>query len=603
MQEQISKHRSRQRWLLAAATLVLVGGVSTQPAVGRPQSQDSTSQAAETVVPRLVRFNGAVRDSAGKPATGEVTLTFALYEEQEGGNPLWTEAQKLQLDDQGQYTALLGATQPDGLPLDLFTSGRARWLGVMPQLAGVGELPRVLLVGMPYALKAADAETLGGKPASAYMLAEGQSGGNSSGASAVGTTADAKARADKGPAIGFKDVGLACALGGAGLASQLALFNAPCNLVGANVTQVGRNIGINLGPAVLPRSLLEVQLNAAGVLGPSVTITNGGIGVNTASSLDFNTFPVAVGQQPTARIEALDDGHFSSNISFLTKNQGAAGNPDAERMRITSTGYVGIGTSSPGSLLTVSGNVQVDYANANKGGGTPGVQFGLGNSGESIASDRSGTVNVNGLDFYTDFTSRISITNAGAVGISTQTPASQLDINNPGGTDIIIGRNNGTKEFRVDGTGKGFFDGGTQTGGADFAESVAVRGSRSQYHVGDLLAIDGRSKRRLALADKPYSRLVAGIYSTKPGVLATPHKMGDSALEQEVPLAIVGIVPCKVTTANGSIRPGDLLVTSSRPGFAMKGTDQNRMLGAVVGKALEPLTTGTGTIQVLVTLQ
>jgi hypothetical protein len=35
----------------------------------------------------------------------------------------------------------------------------------------------------------------------------------------------------------------------------------------------------------------------------------------------------------------------------------------------------------------------------------------------------------------------------------------------------------------------------------------------------------------------------------------------------------------------------------------MKGTDQNRMLGAVVGKALEPLTTGTGTIQVLVTLQ
>jgi hypothetical protein len=35
----------------------------------------------------------------------------------------------------------------------------------------------------------------------------------------------------------------------------------------------------------------------------------------------------------------------------------------------------------------------------------------------------------------------------------------------------------------------------------------------------------------------------------------------------------------------------------------MKGTDRGRMLGAVVGKALEPLQKGTGVIQVLVTLQ
>jgi len=33
------------------------------------------------------------------------------------------------------------------------------------------------------------------------------------------------------------------------------------------------------------------------------------------------------------------------------------------------------------------------------------------------------------------------------------------------------------------------------------------------------------------------------------------------------------------------------------------GTDRSRMLGAVVGKALEPLHKGTGVIQVLVTLQ
>jgi hypothetical protein len=171
--------------------------------------------------------------------------------------------------------------------------------------------------------------------------------------------------------------------------------------------------------------------------------------------------------------------------------------------------------------------------------------------------------------------------------------------------NVIIGQvgpdNSAVNVFRVDGAGKGFFDGGTQTGGADFAESVSV--AREQHHEpGDLLIVDTTAKRQLKLATEPYSTLVAGIYSTKPGVLATTHKMGESAAN-EIPLAIVGIVPCKVSAENGAIQPGDLLVTSSTPGHAMKGTDRGRMLGAVVGKALEPLTEGKGVIQVLVTLQ
>ena len=62
-------------------------------------------------------------------------------------------------------------------------------------------------------------------------------------------------------------------------------------------------------------------------------------------------------------------------------------------------------------------------------------------------------------------------------------------------------------------------------------------------------------------------------------------------------------MPCKVSAENGAIRTGDLLVTSNTPGHAMKGTDPARMLGAIVGKALEPLEGGTGVILVLVTLQ
>ncbi len=171
------------------------------------------------------------------------------------------------------------------------------------------------------------------------------------------------------------------------------------------------------------------------------------------------------------------------------------------------------------------------------------------------------------------------------------------------GGNILVGQNNSTNKFRVDGTGRGYFDGGVQASGADFAESVAVRGDRVRYEPGDLMAIDPTGNRRLDLSQEAYSTRVAGIYSTKPGILASPHGMEDSRLAGEVPLAVVGIVPCKVTAENGSIGVGDLLVASSRAGYAMKGTDRGRMLGAVVGKAMEPLAEGSGEIQVLVTLQ
>ena len=73
--------------------------------------------------------------------------------------------------------------------------------------------------------------------------------------------------------------------------------------------------------------------------------------------------------------------------------------------------------------------------------------------------------------------------------------------------------------------------------------------------------------------------------------------------DNEVPLAMVGIVPCRVSTENGPIRRGDLLVTSSIPGHAMRATDRSRMTGAVIGKALHNFDNGTGTIEILVSLQ
>ena len=79
--------------------------------------------------------------------------------------------------------------------------------------------------------------------------------------------------------------------------------------------------------------------------------------------------------------------------------------------------------------------------------------------------------------------------------------------------------------------------------------------------------------------------------------------MGRPDKDAEVPMAMMGIVPTKVTTENGPIKLGDQLVSARIPGYAMKGTDRGRMSGAVIGKALSPLKSGTGVIEVLVSLQ
>jgi len=153
----------RRLTIWACVGLVCVLGVS-----GISAQETAPAGAPAASVPRLIKFSGELRDLAGKPLTGVVDAHFAIYRAQQDAAPIWEETQTLQLDEQGRYTVLLGAMQAEGLPVELFTSGEARWLGVA---AGkLPEQPRVLMVSVPYALKAADAETLGGKPASAYAL-------------------------------------------------------------------------------------------------------------------------------------------------------------------------------------------------------------------------------------------------------------------------------------------------------------------------------------------------------------------------------------------------------------------------------------------------
>ena len=134
----------------------------------------SNGSPAQTVsdgsaLPRLVRFSGTAKDTRGNPVTGVAGITFSLYAESSGGAPLWSETQNVRPDPAGRYTVLLGASKSEGLPVGLFTSEQAHWVGV--SIEGQPEEPRILLVSAPYALKAGDAETLGGLPASAFLMA------------------------------------------------------------------------------------------------------------------------------------------------------------------------------------------------------------------------------------------------------------------------------------------------------------------------------------------------------------------------------------------------------------------------------------------------
>jgi hypothetical protein len=145
---------------------VVVGLLSLTLTPAAQTASDSTT----SPVPLMIQFSNVATDESGNLLSGEVSITFSFYNSQQGGEPLWTETQaNVQLDPTGHYSVQLGITTPKGLPTTLFTSGRARWLAV--RIAGQAEQPRVLLLSVPYALKAGDAATIGGLPPSAFVLA------------------------------------------------------------------------------------------------------------------------------------------------------------------------------------------------------------------------------------------------------------------------------------------------------------------------------------------------------------------------------------------------------------------------------------------------
>jgi trimeric autotransporter adhesin len=193
-----------------------------------PLTVAQTATQPASAVPRLVRFNGTAKDFKGNPLTGVVGITFSFYSEQTGA-ALWLETQNVTADGNGHYTVLLGSTKPDGLPPELFTSEQAHWLGV--QISGQEEQPRVLLVSAPYALKAGDAETLGGLPPSAFALA-------GTGTTAAKTTITTSARSSTSiPSVAASPSSTSNVTTTGGTLHALPMFTTAANIQNSIVTE------------------------------------------------------------------------------------------------------------------------------------------------------------------------------------------------------------------------------------------------------------------------------------------------------------------------------------------------------------------------------
>jgi hypothetical protein len=247
--------------------------------------------------------------------------------------------------------------------------------------------------------------------------------------------------------------------------------------------------------------------------------------------------------------------------------------------------------------------------NSSDGAGVKGVNFATagwanGVIGESNSPDGYGVAGVNsattgwGIGVYGDTSS-----DGPAVAAYNSDTGIGLWTRSVSGNPIVAHGSSGTDvEFYVANNGDVFADGAYQSPAADFAEMLPAQAG---LEPGDVLVIGSDGK--LTRCTQAYQTSVVGVFSTNPGFLGGS---GDNEVSTgKVPLAVVGVVPVKISAANGAIRPGDLLTTSSIPGYAMKAKPMTMngytsyQSGAIIGKALGTLDNDTGMIQMLVMLQ
>ena len=306
----------------------------------------SNSPASAQVPPPLIQFSNVATDEGGNSMSGVVSLTFSLYSSQQGGEPLWTETQNnIQLDSTGHYSVQLGITTPNGVPTTLFTTGEARWLGV--KIAEQAEQPRILLLSVPYALKAGDAATIGGLPPSAFVLAP------QNGAASAATASATRQSVSPETASDVTTTG--------GKAGYLPVFNGASTVIDSKIYQKAGNVGIG---NTAPKYGLDVggHINSsAGYLIGDVTVLSEPGGSTTGN---FASGPYALPSSTTGSgntatgYEALLNNSSGSNNTAIGANAllGSTGVCLSTGNDNTATGFQALSSNCSGSDNTGTGS-------------------------------------------------------------------------------------------------------------------------------------------------------------------------------------------------------------------------------------------------------
>jgi len=169
-----------------------------------------------------------------------------------------------------------------------------------------------------------------------------------------------------------------------------------------------------------------------------------------------------------------------------------------------------------------------------------------------------------------------------------------------GGSIILFDDSGLNSEVVINGTTGSTFHHKVTIFGSDFAERFDLSEASSVSQPGMVVSIDREHPGELRVSDEPYDQLVAGVISGAGGV-NTGMLMGQEGTKADgdTPVAIAGRVYAFVDASKTPINVGDLLTTSKTPGHLMKVKKRKKAIGAIVGKALESLSDGTGLILIL----
>jgi hypothetical protein len=448
---------------------------------------------SDSTVPTLINFSGTITDINGKPLSGVRGVTFLLYKDSDGSiSPLWTETQNVQADSRGHYTVVLGSTTSQGLPKDLFASGEARWLGVQPEQQS--EQPRVLLLSVPYALKAADAETIGGLPASAFVLA-----GSSNATAAAGSksTASAATPASK-PASAQATMDVTTT---GGTLNTLPLWTTSTNVQSSALSQTGSGAAAKIGVATTaPAATLDVAgkgdirdtltLFPKGT-DPTLAISGTIFKVDQTGKMTFiagQTFPGAgtLTGITTAAGSGLSGGGTSGTLSLKVPSAGIT-NTMLQTPTITVTANAAGGVTAPG-LMTLGGSYTLGlkpcttkqilqfsgtaWNCSNAGTGTvTSVASGTGLTGGPVTG--SGTLKIDPT-IVPELAAANTFTNTNTVNANSSNPA--LSVSNGTGVGINVVPGSGADGIDITGTGEiGVFS-SAQYGGWFEGTTVGLEG-------------------------------------------------------------------------------------------------------------------------------